>query len=126
MHSTEIDNWESAELYYHSLASIYITAYEDYTKRSKRILTAMGVIVSMHSELLLYRSKNASNEKARNQEQRLSLLEDIISEFSVIADRNYQMKFLLQQRDKEIEDLTSENESLKLEIEIKNQILEAE
>ena len=114
------------ELYYRSLSDVYITAYEDHISPSKRILTAMGVIVSMHSELLSYRAKNSSNEKVKKQEERLMLLETIVAEFSVIADRNYQMRYLMQQRDKKIEELITENESLKREIEIKNQILEAE
>ena len=104
------------EKHYQSLAEVYMSAYEDETRLSKRILTAMGVIVSMHSELLSYRLKNTSNEKVKKQEERLMLLEVIISEFSTIADRNWQLRHLLQKKGKEIDLLNAEKEALTNEL----------
>jgi serine phosphatase RsbU (regulator of sigma subunit) len=107
---------KALEEHYQALAEVYMSAYEDETKLSKRILTAMGVIVSMHSELLSYRLKNASNEKVKKQEERLMLLEGILSEFSTIADRNWQLRHLLQQKGKEIDRLSTEKETLNAEL----------
>lgn len=105
------------EKHYQSLAEVYMSAYEDETRLSKRILTAMGVIVSMHSELLSYRLKNTSNEKVKKQEERLMLLEEVISDFSVISDRNFQLRHLIAKKDKEAAEMMKQLQELTDKIE---------
>lgn len=105
------------ELYYKSLADVFITEYQDNLKLSEKVLTAKGVITSMYSELLSYRIKNGYTSKFKQQDERLQILEDIFDTFSAIDSRNFEYRLVIREKNKEILHLESEINKLRTEIE---------
>lgn len=108
---------------YKNLAEVYMVEYQDYLKPSKKIMVAMGVIVEMMSDLALYHTKKPKNDKSKQQEERLQVLMTIINEFSVISDRNNQIRLIvsgymdeIKSRDMQISKLEEELETLKQSI----------
>jgi len=112
--------------YYKAISEVYLLELQNHIEPSEKILIAMGVIVQMNSDLVSYLLKNKSTEKSKAQSKRLEVLMEVMNYFSVIADRNLQMKGVVKRffaEHKKLEDVIVEKDR---QIEILNKMLQDE
>lgn len=102
--------------YYKELSEVYLTQMEDYLQPSYDIMTAMGIVVQMNSELLEYLTKHKQSEKTKVQKDRLEMLMKIMHAFSSTADRNYQLKLIVEQVRRELIKAEHERDGYKQEL----------
>lgn len=113
--------------YFESMAEVYLCELQDHLEPSKQIMRAMGVIVEMNSDLLKFLTKNPSTERSQAQSKRLEILMSVVDTFSVLSDRNYQIKTVLRsylkiikEKDHRIAELDQEILELKRSIDLHN------
>lgn len=87
------------EKYYRELSEVYLFELENMRKDAIKISIAMGVIVSMESDLIIYENKMATidekgnrvrvqNERSKEQWDRLNMLRNSIEYFQTIGAKN--------------------------------------
>ncbi len=105
-----------SEQEYFDLSEIYLSEYNDMLLPSKKIMVAQGIIVSMYSDILSFLSKNKPTERSKVQKERIELLLEIITDFSVVSSSNIQMKLDIKSR-------ANDNYKLKKEIQALNKTI---
>lgn len=76
------------EKYYRELSEVYL--FELTTRKNDiiKVSIAMGIIVSMESDLIIFEKKKGKNEKSEEQWDRLNMLRSSIEHFQAMANKN--------------------------------------
>lgn len=82
------------EQYYMELSEIYMIAYQNNIEPATVIMQAMGVIVEMESDLLLFLQGKPQTEKTKRQQTRLDILKKAVNQFSIVSERNLQFRMV--------------------------------
>lgn len=83
------------EKHYWNLSEVYLSAYQNNIEPSFKIMQAMGVIVELESDLILFEKSKGKTEKSINQQRRIDILKKAVDAFSVVSDRNLQFNYVM-------------------------------
>ena len=114
------------ERHYWELSEIYVTAYQDNIQPVTKIMQAMGVIVEMESDLLLFLKGKQPTEKTKRQQGRLDILKDAVNQFSIVSERNLQFRMVAGKLRSKINEQAEKIKDQEREIEVLKSMLEAE
>ena len=114
---SSVKKMSPAEKHYWELSEVYLSAYQDNVEPNIKIMQAMGVIVEMESDLVVFEKTKGQTEKSKAQIDRLSILKSSIDAFTIVSQRNLQFNMVMT-------NLYRDNESKSLKIaELENEII---
>lgn len=98
-----------AEKHYWDLSEVYIGAYQIHIEPNIKIMQAMGVVVEMESDLVVFEKTKGQTEKSKYQYERIQVIKNAIDAFYLVSGRNLQFNLVMQ-------GLYNENQSKSLKI----------
>lgn len=84
-----------AEKHYWELSEIYLSAYQNNIEPNIKIMEAMGVIVEMESDLVVFEKTKGQTDKSKYQLERIQVIKNAIDAFSVVSGRNLQFNMVM-------------------------------
>lgn len=83
------------ELHYLGLSEVYLANYQNLAEPNWKIMQAMGVIVEMESDLVMFEKEKGVTEKSKKQLDRIQVIKNAVDSFSIASDRTIQFKLIL-------------------------------
>ena len=83
------------ELHYMGLSEIYLAHYQNMAEPNWKIMQAMGVIVEMESDLVMFEKEKGVTDKSKKQLERIQVIKNAVDAFSIASDRCIQFNLIL-------------------------------
>lgn len=90
-----IPKMSPVEKYYYELSEVYLSAYHDSVGHNLKVMQAMGVIVEMESDLVVFENTKGQTEKSKHQSERITVLKSALDSFTIATERNLQFNTIM-------------------------------